>query len=103
MDSKAPNKTTKSLFDIQIDNASKTHKSVRGICFTMRRGNSIEYVNIPNHPYQTFKYFENTSHLTNVERQAIYKKRNEIKVLITKPIIETILEEEFVTDINELI
>jgi hypothetical protein len=97
MENKALVKTTKSPFDIQVDNATRLAKSSKGICFTLRRGNSIEYVNIPNVPQQTFKYFDNTSHLTNAERQAIYRKRNEIKLLTTKPI----LTEEIVETVEE--
>jgi hypothetical protein len=93
MDNKTPIKTTKSSFDIQMDNATKALKNTKGICFTLRRGNLIEYVNIPNVPQQTFKYLVNTSSLTNTERQAIYRKRNEIKLLTTKPILtQEILE-----------
>jgi hypothetical protein len=76
----------------------KALKNTKGVCFTLRRGNSVEYVNIPNVPQQTFKYFDNTSHLTNKERQDIYRKRNEIKLLTTKPII---VPEEIVETVEE--
>lgn len=100
MDNKASVKTTKSQFDIQMDNALKAAKHNKGISFALYHGNHVEYVNIPNHPLQNFKYFENTSHLTNAERQAIYSKRNEIKLLTTKSLTPTkiLLVEELVEE-----
>ena len=44
---KALNKTTKSLFDIQHDNAMKASKYVKSVNFVLRKGNHIEYINIP--------------------------------------------------------
>ena len=101
MDNKAPVKSTKSQFDIQMDNALKAAKHSKGISFALYHGNHVEYVNIPNHPLQNFKYFENTSHLTNAERQAIYSKRNEIKLLTSKSI--TPIKLVATTDVEELV
>lgn len=80
-DNRASIKTTKSALDTQMDNAIKELKHRKGISFALRRGNSIEYVFIPSHPDQLFRYFINTSHMTNAERQDIYKRKNEIKLL----------------------
>ena len=80
-DNRASIKTTKSALDIQMDNAIKELKHRKGISFALRRGNSIEYVFIPSHPDQLFRYFINTSHMTNAERQDIYRRKNEIKLL----------------------
>lgn len=92
---KALTKTTKSPFDIQVDNATKALKHTKGICFAMRCGNTLEYVNIPNSPDQTFKYFHNSSHMTNEERQAIYKRRKEIKLLTSSvKVVPELIEEE---------
>jgi len=99
MDNRKPviTKTIKSQFDIEYDNAIKAMKHVKGVSFVLRKGNNIEYVNIPNTAPQTFRYFpeNNTSHLTNEERQAIYKKKTEIRILTSKsiPVKEELTEE----------
>jgi hypothetical protein len=76
MDIKAPNKTTKTQFDLQMDIASKKH----GVSFVLIHGNTIEYVNIPSVPEQRFKYFFNPSHLTAEERKRILQGQSLQKV-----------------------
>lgn len=74
-DIKALVKTTKSPFDIQMDIADKALKHTKGINFVRMNGNNIEYVNIPNSPDQTFKYFYNPSKLTAEERSKTIEQR----------------------------
>lgn len=81
---KALIKTTKSVFDTQVDTADKSAKMNKGISFAIVHGNSIEYVHIPTTAEQKFKYFFNPSHLTAEERKRIL----EGKILLPRPIIE---------------
>jgi hypothetical protein len=67
MAEKALNKTLPTQFDLQLKDAEKK----TGISFVIRRGNSIEYVNIPTLPQQKHKYFYNPSSLTAEERKRI--------------------------------
>ncbi len=67
-------KTTKSVFDIQMDTADKELKHKKGIAFARLSGNQLDYVAIPSLPAQRFIYFENTSKLTNEERTKLKNK-----------------------------
>jgi len=78
---KALIKTTKSAFDIQMDNADKSAKMNKGISFAIVHGNNVEYVHIPTLPEQQHKYFFNPSHLTAEERKRIL----EGKLLLPRP------------------
>lgn len=91
---KAPNKTTKSAFDIQIEIADKESKSKKGISFVIRKGNQIDYINIPNVPEQTFKYFYNPSKLSVNERtKSIEQRIIGQKILFPEKRIVTIIED----------
>lgn len=68
---KAATKTTKTTFDMQMEQASKQHS---GISFTILSNNTLEYANIPTTPNQKFVYFENTSHLSREERKLLWEK-----------------------------
>ena len=70
-DNRASIKTTKSAFDIQMDNADKSAKINKGISFVICNGNTVEFVHIPTLPEQKHKYFFNPSHLTAEERKRI--------------------------------
>lgn len=91
---KASTKTTKSKLDLQIDSATKELKSKGGICFAIRKGNSVDYMHIPTDPSQKFRYFVNTSHMTNAERQDIYRRKNEIKLLVSSVKVAKVSDEE---------
>ena len=68
---KAAVKTTKTAFDVQIDQASK---QARGISFAILSNNTLEYAHIPTISDQKFVYFENTSHLSREERKLLWEK-----------------------------
>lgn len=91
---KALIKTTKSAFDIQTDIADKELKSKRGISFARLHGNSLEYINVPNVPEQTFKFFYNPSKLSAAERSKTIEQRiMEQKILFPEKRIIEIIDE----------
>lgn len=57
----------------QIESVDKStlHKQHKGISFVRLINNTIEYINIPNVPGQTFRYFYNPSKLSKEEREKI--------------------------------
>ena len=78
---------------LQIDKVEKSiaHKRYKGISFAILANNTLEYVNIPSVPAQRFIYFENTSKLTNEDRNKIKLAKQSIllaspKVLIVDPV-----------------
>lgn len=71
---KALVKTTKSAFDVQMKITDEELKGKKGISFVRFKGNSVEYIGIPNVPAQTFKFFYNPSKLSNSERQQLREK-----------------------------
>lgn len=86
---KAPNKTTKSTFDLQVENADKVAKTAKGISFVIIKGNSVEYAHIPTTPDQKFKYFYNPSKLSNEERKS-FEQRIMLQKILTpqKSVVE---------------
>lgn len=68
---KAAIKTTKTAFDVQMEQASKKHS---GVNFAILSNNSLEYAHIPTLPEQKFVYFENTSSLSAEERRLLWEK-----------------------------
>ncbi len=65
----------------QIESVDKStlHKQHKGISFVRLINNTIEYINIPNAPGQTFRYFYNPSKLSKEEREKI---KNKVEVFI---------------------
>ena len=65
----------------QIESVDKStlHKQHKGISFVRLINNTIEYINIPNVPAQTFRYFYNPSKLSKEEREKI---KNKVEVFI---------------------
>lgn len=87
---KADKKTTKSAFDLQIENADKQKG---GISFVRKNGNSIEYVNIQSAPAQRFHYFYNPSKLTSQDRQTLEQKIIARKQLFPTKSVAEIVDE----------
>lgn len=70
----------------QISDVDATilHKTNKGISFAQKVGNTISYINIPNHPHQEFKFFYNPSSISNEERKRILEKRQMSKMLFNR-------------------
>jgi len=76
-------KTTKSLFDLQMDLAEKqAGKSKKGISFVIITGNRIEFVNISTTKDQKFQYHFDPSTLSSEERKTKLTEQNSIPTLL---------------------
>ena len=80
---KAPVKTTKSQFDIQVDLAEKELKHKKGVSFVRIHGNTVEYITVTNVPEQTFRFFYNPSKLTASERKQMREKGKLVESLLS--------------------
>jgi hypothetical protein len=61
----------------QIERVDKA-SCKKGISFVTLESGELHYNNIPTLPEQKFVYLENTSKMTNAQRQEIYNKRKGI-------------------------
>ena len=67
--------------DKQVEDADKASRG-KGVSFAMLYNNTLTYVNIPTTSHQRFVYFENTSKITNEEREKIRLENERIKLAI---------------------